>query len=254
MKRLAFSVLAFALTSSIAIAATGAATTSPTGQKQAIGFPHPYSSVFTRASQSVGVDPVDGQLAEQLPQLKVRAQQGDATAAAQIYTSLAQCAGLQANYPKSTDLAARCSGITSDDTSQIGKWLGLAAELGNSAAQYGYAVGGFDYVLGAQEAQRNQAALDAYVEKSKGYLDGLARQCNFDAISALAKEQGRNGLLYKKNVDQAYKFLVIKQTIAGAPASADAAYQAQLEGEISPASKIASLRRDASSFVTQYCR
>jgi hypothetical protein len=254
MKRFIFSALAFALASSGAIAASGAVTNSPTGQKQAMGLPHPYSAAFTRASQSVGVDPIDGQLAEQLPRLKERAQQGDATAAAQIYTSLAQCEGLAENYPKSADLAAHCGGITSDDTAQVGKWLGVAAELGNSAARYGYAVGGFDYVLGVQQAGENPAALDAYVEKSKGYLDGLAKQCNFDAISALAKEQGRDGLLYKKNVDQAYKFLVIKQTIARAPSSADASYQAQLEGEISPASKIAALRQDASSFVDQYCR
>ena len=197
---------------------------------------------------------MDGQLASQLPHLKELAQQGNVTAAAQLYTSLAQCEGLAAYYPKSTALANHCSGITSDDTAQVGRWLEIAAELGNTAAQYGYAEGGFDYVLGVKQAQKDPAALDAYVEKSRSYLDGLARQCNFDAIAALAKEQGQDGLVYKKNVDQAYEFLVIKQTIARVPSGADAAYQAQLDGQILPASKIASLRQDASSFVTQYCR
>ncbi len=248
MKRFVLSALALVLASSGAIA------TSPTGQREAMGLPHPYSSVFSRATQAVGVDAVDGQLASQLPHLKELAQEGDVAAASQIYTSLAQCEGLAANYPKSAALAAHCSGITSDDTSQVGKWLEVAAELGNTAAQYGYAEGGFDYVLGVQQAERNPAALDAYVEKAKAYLDGLARQCNFDAIAALAKEQGEDGLVYKKSVDQAYKFVVIKQTISRAPSGADAVYQARLEDQISSASKIASLRQDASSFVTQYCR
>jgi hypothetical protein len=168
--------------------------------------------------------------------------------------SLAQCEGLAANYPKSDALETHCRGITSGDTSEVGRWLEVAANLGNTAAQYGYAVGGFDYVLGVQHAEKNPAALNAYVAKSKAYLDGLAKHCNFDAIGALATEQGRGGLVYKKDVDQAYKFFVIKRTIARVPSDADAASQSQLEAQISPASKIASLRQDASSFVAQYCR
>jgi hypothetical protein len=248
MKRFILSALALALVSSAAIA------TSPTGQKQAEGLPPEYSSAFTRATQAAGVDAVDGQLAGQLPHLKELAQQGDVTAAAQLFTSLAECDAWATYSPTSAYSAAHCAGITRDDMSQVGKWLGVAAELGNTYAQYAYAHGGFDYVLGLEKAKKDPAALDAYARKSKAYLDGLARQCNFDGIGGLARDLGRDGLVFKKDVDEAYKFLVVEQTIARVPSSANAVYQAELEGQISPASKIVSLRQDALAFVDQYCR
>jgi hypothetical protein len=254
MSRFIFSALALALVSGAAIAADADVTTSPTGQKAAIGLPHPYSSAFTRATQARGVDAVDGQLAAHLPQLKQLAQQGDVTAAVLLFYSLAQCHALAADFPTSQNFADHCTGVSKDDMSQLGKWLETAAELGNEGAQYDYAMGGFDYVLGMKQAEKDSAALKAYVEKSRSYLDGLSKQCNFDAIASLSKEQRLGGLVYTKNVDQAYKFLVIKQTIARTPSNEDAAYAAQLEGEISPGSKIISLRKDASSFVTAYCR
>jgi hypothetical protein len=240
-----------------AIVSTGAIATSPTGQKAAEGMRPEYSSAFSRATESVGVDAVDGQLAGQLPHLRERAAKGDVTAAMQLFVSLGACQAM-ASRPSSpsdaADFAAHCAGVTADDMSEVGKWLELSAELGNAYAQYSYAQGGFDYVLGLERAKKDPAALAAYAAKSKAYLYGLAKQCNIDAIGALARDLGRDGLVFRKDVDQAYKYLVISQTIARVSFSYGAQNRAELEKQISPASRVVELRSEAAVFVEQYCR
>lgn len=237
----------------LSVACTGVrATEAGQGSTQATA-PLPYSAAFTRATHIHSLPIATGKVSDQLPALRNRAEAGDAKAAATIYASLVQCRALSTSVT-TKDTTGNCNGLTAADTAEAGKWLEMAAARGDADAQYAYAAGGFDDVLGEQRAESDPAALNHYVSNAKQYLTGLAEQCNFDAIGALATAYGKDGLVFGKDANQAYTYLVIKQTLARVPNKYDASYQAYLEKNITAPATVASLRQEASSFVTQHCR
>jgi hypothetical protein len=231
---------------------SSASLASSQGQALRAAVPPPYSATFTRATHAPSLNSVDGRLADQLPDLKSRAEAGDAAAAATIYASLVECRAAAA-ASMSHGAPANCAGLTPEDIAGAGKWLDMAARNGDVGAQYGFAASGFDDLIGAQAAQKDPAAVARYAERARGYLSSLSKQCNYDAIGLIARDSGQQSLIYKRDFNQAYKYLVIKETIARTPHD-DTAYRSYLEKNIVPPATVASLRQEAADFVAQNCR
>jgi len=219
-------------------------------QPQSIGVPAPYKAVFTKANSTRGIDVPAGQLYDSIQQLAKRAAAGDGHAAAQIYAGLSACQALKNR--QSLSYGSHCSGITNDDLANTGKWLDMAASLGDREAQYAYAVGGFDAVVGVQNAQKHPEQFKAYQAKAKQYLLGLADECNFDAISSIASSGGSDGLVFGADPTTAYQFQLVREQLVNGPQSIDRDYRGHLERKLTGA-QVDSGQRAASQFVAHHC-
>jgi hypothetical protein len=226
-------------------------------QPQALGVPPSFNPIFTRATQIHGIDTPTGELVGNLARLKQKALAGDSQASAQLYAGLSECKGVF-KQPKSPFYHEHCVGITQADLDESGKWLDLAAEKGSKEAQYGYAVGGFDDIVGVQNAKKNSALFSAYKSNSKKYLLGLASECNYDAIAAIASSASTNGLIFGDDPVTGYKYLLVQKTITRqaqtATSSLSDQYQQTLENKISSKSVLSATQQEALIFVNQYCK
>jgi len=209
-----------------------------------------YKEQYSRVTAAGSIEPPQGQLKDQLDALKQRALSGDANAAAAIYAGLGGCSTLRG----SGDVAQfemSCHGITKDDTAEEGKWLALAAELGNRDAQYNFAAGGLSLLVGSSfTAIKHPEAVQAYRARSKQYLEVLASQCNASAIATIVQDAGGGGLLYGDQPEHAYKYRVVLNTISKIP---DDAEEKRFEADVDP-TKLFGLRREALSFVETNCK
>lgn len=219
-------------------------------QPQAIGIPPPYKAVFTKATHTRGIDAPNGQLIDAISQLAQRASAGDGHAAAQIYAGLSACKSFKDR--QSPDFGSQCTGITDEDLANKGKWLAIAASLGDEEAQYAYAVGGFDDIVGVQDPQKHPDVFKSYQSKSREYLLGMADRCNFDAIAAIGLSGGSGGLIFGADAATAYTFQLIKEQLANRIFEEDMRNRAHMESVLSGA-VIASDQRAASEFVLDHC-
>ena len=224
-------------------------------QPQALAAITSYNPALSRVTKSHGIDAPSGQLADSLLDLKNKASSGDADASAQLYAGLSACKGMK-GPPVSSNYSSQCKGISEEDISEQGKWLDLAARLGDERAQYAYAVGGFGAIVGsAQNGLKNPELASHYANTSRSYLDGLAKKCNVDAIAAIADDAGNGGLIYGNDPERAYKFSLIKEMIQQDSSPPHyIAFTKYLESKISPPSRLSVIREQASDFVNQYCR
>lgn len=209
-----------------------------------------YKPQFTRITDVTSIPTPEGQLKDQLAGLKSKAVSGDASAAAEIYAGLGRCKTL-ARVKDNVRFDAHCQGITQADADDQSKWLVMAAQLGDSAAQYSYAAGGIGQLSSdPQHALKYPETVKAYREQARLYLEGLASRCNVSAIATIADSAASDGLLYGDAPDVGYKYEVALNTIRNSP---DTAKEGALEARVDP-QKVFSLRRDALFFVDQRCK
>jgi hypothetical protein len=216
---------------------------------------HPsFNAGYGRATWIVGIDFPEGQLAASLPSLEKKALAGDGNAAAAIYAGFSNCRSLRAMPAYKQREEQQCAGIDAQEISEIGKWLSLAATLGNSEAQYAYATGGMDDLVGAQNAQKHRELYEAYKQTSQKYLMDLAKRCNIDAIGAIVLDPAMGGLVFGKDPVRTYRYLLIQDMLLSGAAAKDAALKGALEREIGSAPVIGDAQGEATSLVNEYCR
>jgi hypothetical protein len=225
-------------------------------QPQARGIPSRYDPSFSKATQTRGIDMPPGQLAANLPDLKQQALMGNASAAATIAAGMSMChSAMQRSNVNDSFNQDHCLGLAESDLKERGKWLSIAASLGNVEAQYGYAVGGPADIVGTQVNGSAPVTLNTYKDTARKYLTALAQKCNIDGIYVIAFDGRRNGLLYGDDPVTSYKFLQVYKTIVGKPSSnAFDADEKQLESKIASSSALSNAQQDASSFVANYCK
>jgi len=220
-------------------------------QPQAAGIPPPHKAEFKKATHYHGINAPAGQLKDSLDQLEAKASAGDAKAAATLFAGLNQCISM--NGATKVDFNNHCAGISQFDMDSAGKWLTVAAEGGNADAQYTYAAGGYEQVIGAIGSDaKSKTQLENYVATSRTYLINLAQQCNFDAIGEIAKDASTNGLLFGTDQETGYKYAVVESIISRDTTAGDWLVP-KLEGKLTSQSHVPNLRRDAIQFVHQYC-
>ncbi|PXV56887.1 hypothetical protein SAMN04487785_10910 [Dyella jiangningensis] len=219
-------------------------------QPQSVGVAPPYKAVFTKAHGIRGIDAPTGELSDSIQQLAKRAAVGDGHAAAQIYAGLSACQALKNR--QSLSYGSHCSGITNDDLASTGKWLDLAASLGDGEAQYAYAVGGFDAVVGVQNAQKHPEQFKAYQARAKQYLLDLADECNFDAISMIASSGGSDGIVFGSDASTAYKFQLVREQLITGPQNIDRTYRSHLESKLT-GMQVDDAQREATKFILHHC-
>lgn len=209
----------------------------------------PYKVQYTRVTDFGSIPVPQGQLKDQLEILKRKAVGGDGAAAAELYAALGGCGTLRAANRARFDEV--CRGITQADVDEMGRWLILAAQLGNPAAQYSYAAGGMGQLYSDPlYGLKHPEVVKAYRAQARAYLEGFASQCHFNSIAAIARDAANDGLLYGDDPDVGYKFQVVLNTISTTP---NLAREAALEVGIDP-KKLFSLRGEAASFVDQHCK
>jgi hypothetical protein len=209
-----------------------------------------YKPQYTRASDVTSIPAPEGQLKDQLNDLKNKALGGNAYAAAEIYAGLGRCSTL-ARANDTIRFDAYCKGITKSDVDEQSRWLVMAAQMGNAAAQYSFAAGGIGQMsTDPQYALKHPEAVKVYRDQARRYLEGLASQCNVSAIATIADDASTDGFLYGDDPSTGYKYQVALNTIRNTP---DASKEAALQAKVDP-QKVFSLRRDALFFVNQRCQ
>lgn len=209
-----------------------------------------YKEDYHRISFTGSLSPPKEPLKNVLSSLEEKAENGDASAAASIYMGLVSCSTLRS--PDSQEkFQAYCGNITSGQIDSRGRWLALAAKLGNTSAQYSYAAGGVNSVIGsALKALKHPDEVAEYREQAKSYYEALALQCNVDAMGAMVSDASRDGLIYGDNPELAYKFTVVLNTLSTHP---DLEREHDLEAKIDP-QRVFGVRSDAAVFVTEHCQ
>lgn len=217
------------------------------------------NQAFGRVTDIQGMGQPDGQLASDIAQLRQRASSGDAKAASALASGLAECKGANSS-PNGVFYTSHCVGLTNTDFEEIGKWLTLAAKLGDKEAQYGFAAGGFSDVVGVQNAENHPQVFAAYKATARGYLLNLAQDCNFSAIGAIAGNAASNGLLFGDDPVTGYKFLLVQGLIArpGSPLAVGgtsyASNEAALLKRIGNSPALTKAHQDAVQFAAEQCK
>ena len=214
-----------------------------------------FAAGYSRVTTMHSLDVPDSQLATPIHEWTLRANAGDAHAAALLATALMGCTARK-SWPNPAIWMAHCDGVTDEQLSQAGHWMDVAAQEGDKDAQYAYSTGGSDALVGVQNAQRNPAAVTAYTAKAKNYLLALAQECNYDAISYIASNGADDGMIFGDDPVTSYRFARV-QALLESPAT-----QAQTRS----AMNIAKLQRrlgtgtadstgaQATAFADSYCR
>lgn len=215
-----------------------------------------FAAGYSKVTTVHSIDVPAGQLSPQIDELTSKANAGDARAAALLSTALGGCLQFK-RLPNQTNWMSRCAGVTDEQLSQVGHWLDVAAQGGDPDAQYAYSAGGFDVVVGAQNAQRNPAAFTTYKAKAKNYLLALAQRCNYDAIATIASNGADDGLIFGDDPVTAYKFARVQALLESPSAqsqSQSAMTIAKLQRRLDAAGTAALSGTEATAFADHYCR
>jgi hypothetical protein len=219
---------------------------------QCPGTPSEYDPSFSRATEIHGIPIPPGELATRLPDLKQKAHAGNAQAATTIAGGLLMCQGAMQRHDNSF-YPEHCMGLTAQDLAERGKWLSLAAGLGNVEAQYGYAESGPSDLVGLQENGKAPVTIGVYKDTARRYLLALAQKCNVDGIGAIAHD-GQHAKLFANDPAVSYKFLLVYETIARQPTYGSTDLENQLESKISSVADVSRAHQDAVTFVNNYCK
>jgi hypothetical protein len=222
-------------------------------QPQAIYARPAVKLAYSKATHYHGINAPDGQLIDSYDSLAHQANAGDMKAAASLYAGLAGCKTLSAS-PNKDNFTQRCAGITAENMASAGSWLELAAKSGNADAQYTYAAGDYEQIVGADiTSDAGKVRYAAYLSTARSYLENLSHQCNVDAIAQISRDAWSNGPLFggKGSVGIAYTYAVIHSEVSNSPD--DNTVQA-MEAKLPSSENVPELRRNAEAFVRQYCQ
>jgi len=167
-----------------------------------------------------------------MKELIAKAQAGDGETALELYQGLDRCRALltgnqqaqeentgdpqldiwnkRMNRWMEADLAF-CKDITQDQIVSRYHWLEKAADLVHPAAMLDYYILLPDIVGGAESAISDTRRVIDKKSRAIGYINTLARQCNYEAINLLASHHIRGHIVDKDEVLGTSYFLVIKR-------------------------------------------
>ena len=215
-----------------------------------------FAAGFSRVTTTHSLDVPDSQLATPIHEWTLRANAGDAHAAALLATALMGCTARK-SMPNPAIWMAHCDGVTDEQLSQAAHWMDVAAQEGDKDAQYAYSAGSSDVVVGVQGAQNNPVAFAAFKAKSQNYLLTLAQECNYDAIATIASNGADDGLIFGDDPATAYKFARV-QALLESPStkvqSNSAMYVAKLKRRLDAAKIAAPSDTEVTAFADHYCR
>lgn len=223
-------------------------------QPQAVHANRPFKEGYKRATHYHGINAPNGQLKDQLEPLERKAVAGDTKAAASLYAALVGCKTM--NDSVKVNFNKQCAGVTSFDMDSSGKWLTIAAQGGDADAQYAFAAGGYEQVIGSDiSSTQGQARYEAYRSSARDYLIGLSQQCNIDAVAQISRDAWSNGPMFggKAAPAIAYEYAVINSMLSSDATHSDQLVRA-LEGKLSSSDNVFALREKAAKFVDQYCK
>ena len=220
-----------------------------------------------RDAQLGSMPPLAEPLAARVSDLETRANSGDTNAGLELWYGLEQCRSVMSDSelhflrnadPKQAAAFAEGDARILDNCKDIGSaqidarysWLKQAAALGNSQAQFFYALAGTSAFGGVDAALRNPSDWVDYKDTAAKYLTDLSEQCDPYSIANLHYAYARGTQMYAPDQSKSYFYALIGQLIN--PPGVPAALELDRQG-LTP-QQVDQLTRAAGEFYQAHCR